>query len=467
MTSVSKIINYTSDNFILCQRQVSANSPFSANISGTPSSTTVVYTNDSNEGMFGVHGYLSMSFGHIMLYNETRGNYRKIADIDPDTNTFTTVASTDDWADGDKITTSNPVLGLIGISSPRYFLVDVSEEVPSDATWIIAMVGMYDGSTLPRFKLHPAEEYNASKRQEYYTQVAGVFYSAFFWLPLVNQKFALSYWSGFTSTTVKVMIYGYVVEEDMPTKEEIADAVWDEAIADHTASGTFGAKNQKVVPSESVNDYKADVSSLALETTAQAIKTQTDKMQFDGSNNIQSRVNDKGVLNDPSAIDIDTQLSSTHGSGSWEGSTPEEVADAVWDEAISDHTADTTFGGKNQRVVPSETIDDYKADVSGLAPAHEYDTEMSYIPPDLSDVPTMSELNASHGSGSWEGASASDIDTQLSATHGSGSWEGSSASDVASAVWNEDLSGHTTPGTAGKIVNSIKKLVEAILAFVT
>lgn len=44
-----------------------------------------------------------------------------------------------------------------------------------------------------------------------------------------------------------------------------------------------------------------------------------------------------------------------------------DIADAVWDEAIADHTAGTTFGGKNQRVVPSETLNDYKADVSGLA----------------------------------------------------------------------------------------------------
>jgi len=44
-----------------------------------------------------------------------------------------------------------------------------------------------------------------------------------------------------------------------------------------------------------------------------------------------------------------------------------DIADAVWDEAIAGHTAGTTFGGKNQRVVPSETLNDYKADVSGLA----------------------------------------------------------------------------------------------------
>jgi hypothetical protein len=47
--------------------------------------------------------------------------------------------------------------------------------------------------------------------------------------------------------------------------------------------------------------------------------------------------------------------------------TAAAIADAVWDEATSGHTTGTTFGGKNQKVVPSETINDYKADVSGLA----------------------------------------------------------------------------------------------------
>jgi len=53
---------------------------------------------------------------------------------------------------------------------------------------------------------------------------------------------------------------------------DVADAVWDEAIAGHTSAGSFGAKNQKVVPSETIGDYKADVSALALEATLTAIK---------------------------------------------------------------------------------------------------------------------------------------------------------------------------------------------------
>jgi len=82
----------------------------------------------------------------------------------------------------------------------------------------------------------------------------------------------------------------------------------------------------------------------AAEPNIDAIKAQTDKMQFDLNSNIQARVNDKGVLNDPSVDDIDDKLSSTHGSGSWEGSTPEQVADAVWNEQIDNHQQDGSTG---------------------------------------------------------------------------------------------------------------------------
>ena len=95
------------------------------------------------------------------------------------------------------------------------------------------------------------------------------------------------------------------------------------------------------------------------------------------------------VLNDLSAQDVWEYVTRTLTSAGSGGATAQEVweyatrtltantnlnipsaadiADAVWDEAIADHTAGTTFGGKNQRVVPSETLNDYKADVSGLA----------------------------------------------------------------------------------------------------
>jgi len=48
------------------------------------------------------------------------------------------------------------------------------------------------------------------------------------------------------------------------------------------------------------------------------------------------------------------------------------------------------------------------AAISGRAPANEYDTEMAYIPSNLGDVPTDTELNSAHGSGVW-----TPVDTSL------------------------------------------------------
>jgi hypothetical protein len=75
-----------------------------------------------------------------------------------------------------------------------------------------------------------------------------------------------------------------------PTAASIADAVWDEAIADHTTATSFGAKNQKVVPSETAADYKADVSNLDVAVSTRApeaggniasIKAKTDNLPAD------------------------------------------------------------------------------------------------------------------------------------------------------------------------------------------
>jgi hypothetical protein len=83
---------------------------------------------------------------------------------------------------------------------------------------------------------------------------------------------------------------------------QIADAVWDEPRGDHVTADTFGAKNQNLVPSENIDDYKA--------------------------------------------TDVSISVSG--------------IADAVWDETATEHTSVGTFGAKNQNLVPSENIDDYK-----------------------------------------------------------------------------------------------------------
>jgi hypothetical protein len=82
-------------------------------------------------------------------------------------------------------------------------------------------------------------------------------------------------WSTETLAAIAVLIDAIKLKTDTiaaaPTVDAIADGVWDEAIAGHTTATTFGGKNQKVVPSETINDYKADVSGLATSTEVGAI----------------------------------------------------------------------------------------------------------------------------------------------------------------------------------------------------
>lgn len=59
--------------------------------------------------------------------------------------------------------------------------------------------------------------------------------------------------------------------------------------------------------------------------------------------------------------------------------TAAQVADAVWDEAIADHTTSTTFGAKNQKVVPSETIEDYQGSAGGDATAANQTTIIGHL----------------------------------------------------------------------------------------
>lgn len=88
-----------------------------------------------------------------------------------------------------------------------------------------------------------------------------------------------------------------------PSAADVADAVWDEAIADHTTATTFGGKNQKVVPSETINDYKATGFSTHSAADVWSVATRV----------LTANTN----LSIPAVADI---------------------ADAVWDEASTGHT---------------------------------------------------------------------------------------------------------------------------------
>lgn len=71
------------------------------------------------------------------------------------------------------------------------------------------------------------------------------------------------------------------------------------------------------------------------------------------------------------------------------------------------------------------------------------------VPSDLGDVPTKSELNTDHGSGSWESAIPPTV------------------SDIVDGILDEDLTEHNIANTAGKILKQIKNAIGAIIGFVS
>lgn len=115
------------------------------------------------------------------------------------------------------------------------------------------------------------------------------------------------------------------------TPADVADAVWDEAIADHVVATSFGAKNQKVVPSESVNDYKADVSGLATTLHVQEVEDKIDNLDgdvadvFDDVGDVKTVVD--AILID-TATDIPAILTAIKGVD-WTNETLKSIKDAI------------------------------------------------------------------------------------------------------------------------------------------
>ncbi|MDH3267856.1 MAG: hypothetical protein OEM46_03275, partial [Ignavibacteria bacterium] len=128
-----------------------------------------------------------------------------------------------------------------------------------------------------------------------------------------------------------------------PTAEQIADQVWDEAIADHVGAGSFGEEIQAHALSSEISALN-DLS--AAEVNAEVDTALTD---YDAPTHaeLQSEVNDVqadiAALNDPTAA---------------------AIADAVWDEDVvaAHNTADTAGALIDDLATPNN----FKADVSNL-----------------------------------------------------------------------------------------------------
>lgn len=128
---------------------------FHALINGTPSATSVVY--DTEAGDYN-------PIGRVILYNRTRGNSRIVTGINTSTRRITTVSSTDNWANNDTITMYSAAVGAT--YDQDFCDIDVSDVVPSNATYILINVMLFvTGPTSGAFLLHPYTTYSDYKVQ--------------------------------------------------------------------------------------------------------------------------------------------------------------------------------------------------------------------------------------------------------------------------------------------------------------
>jgi len=207
------------------------------------------------------------------------------------------------------------------------------------------------------------------------------------------------------------------------TPAAIADAVWDEDAADHTTADTFGDKNQNKVPSETIGDYKADVSGLAtsaalathdgkldtVDTVVDAIKAVTDLLpdagalttidgNIDAIKAVTDLIPDAGamldlalILADTGPILVDTGTTLPAQIAAIDALTAQEVEDAIWDADPLDHNSGGTFGGdiiENQEDILND-IDDLEEDLED----HDDDIkdDLDDLADDVDDVKTDTE----------------------------------------------------------------------------
>ena len=171
---------------------------------GGLTATNVPYAGDSNEKTL-VPGPAAYD-GYIILHNTTRGNSRRVVNIDRTNNFITTVNSVDDWADNDVLEAESQtcVAGVI-----RFMDFDISGQVPATCVAVALEIAAYgDGEEI--FYVQPYEAYGAGKIQQVYSgSTGGRIYKTFI-LKVNSQKICIAWMaSGANAFSVYIRCIGY------------------------------------------------------------------------------------------------------------------------------------------------------------------------------------------------------------------------------------------------------------------
>ena len=238
-----------------------------------------------------------------------------------------------------------------------------------------------------------------------------------------------------------------------PTAAAIADAVWDEALGDHTTAGSMGF-NQNLLDdieadTSSLNDTKittgradnldnlnATITSRESEADASS-RAAADIAEHNATQATLATMETKAQADARQVLLIAEHDSTQADIAALENLSAAEAADAVWDEALGDHVTAGSMGF-NQNL-----LDDIEADTSSLN-----DTKITTGRADNLDNldAAITSRESESDASSRAAADIAEHDTTQAAI---AALNDPSAGAIADAVWDEALAGHTGVGTAG------------------
>jgi len=234
------------------------------------------------------------------------------------------------------------------------------------------------------------------------------------------------------------------VDPTIVTPTLIADAVWDEQKGGHNVAGSFGEEVQTHATPAEVN-AEADQALLDYDPPTKA-ELDAAELAIRGADGDDLKTLSDQLDGKPTAAQIDTELSGTHGAGAWDGTAgdwttaeKEEFRAAL---GITGTKTGPGGGGQLQEVLADTADMQPKVDMpisTRAAPGAEMNLVDAAITGDKFATSGRDEI-------------VDEVAARLATAHGAGSWEGASAGDVAGAVWDESKAAHTVLGSFGEEV---------------
>ena len=150
---------------------------------------------------------------------------------------------------------------------------------------------------------------------------------------------------------------GYSLSTAPPTAATIADAVWDEVVGDHLAAGSTGAALNAAgsagdpwtttLPGSYTGSQAGKILADILVDTGTTLQAELDGIQAD-TEDIQSRL-PAALVSGRIDASVGAMASGVLTAAALATDAVGEIADGVWDEAMSGHTTAGTYGGRIPR----------------------------------------------------------------------------------------------------------------------